>query len=84
MAFIFHTDPGHGWLQVNHFDLQSLGMRPTDFSRYSYRQGVTYFLEEDCDASKFVEAYERKHGKRPDFQERYAARTFIRQLQRIW
>ena len=83
-TFTFHTDPGHGWVQVEWTDLKALGLNPTDFSRYSYRKGNTFYLEEDCDASKFVAAYEAKHGARPNFRDNYADRTPIRGYARIW
>jgi hypothetical protein len=84
MTFVFHNDPGHGWLQVNSADLMAVGLRPTDFSRYSYRRRNVFYLEEDCDAPKFVAAYEHKHGNKPDFDDHYQERTFIRDLPSIW
>ena len=60
--FTFHVDPGHGWLEVDWTQLKRLELNPSDFSRYSYRNGNTFFLEEDCDASIFVNAYNAKHG----------------------
>lgn len=33
----FHSDPGHGWLEVMRSQLITLGLKPSDFSRYSYR-----------------------------------------------
>lgn len=65
--FRFHTDPGHGWLQVTLNDLADLNMMAGDFTQYSYRQGNLVFLEEDCDASKFIEAYRKKHGREPEY-----------------
>lgn len=70
--FVFHIDPGHGWLQVTREDMQAVGLAPHCFSRYSYRDSRGHFyLEEDCDASKFWEAYKAKHGKAPDITERH-------------
>jgi hypothetical protein len=82
--FNFYNDPGHGWIEVKWTDLKAIGLNPQDFSRYSYRKGNTFYLEEDCDATKFVAAYEAKHGKRPDFHDVYQERTFIRNLPPIW
>ncbi len=84
MAYIFHTDPGHGWLQVTADDLKSVGLKPTDFSRYSYRDRKRFFLEEDCDASKFVRTYEAKFGAKPQFTDQYSDRSFIRNLPSIY
>lgn len=84
-TFTFHSDPAHGWLEVLWTDLKNVNLNPTDFSRYSYRRGNTFFLEEDCDATKFVEAYEAKWGHKPNFREKlHDGRCFIRGLARIW
>ena len=61
-TFTFYTDPGHGWLKVSLSNLASLGFLPSDFSRYSYKKNDNLYLEEDCDAAKFVLAYKTKHG----------------------
>lgn len=78
--FTYHTDPGHGWLEVSAADLKAVGLTAKDFSAYSYRGNGKLYLEEDCDASKFVAAYEAKHGRKAEYQERYAERSFIRRL----
>ena len=62
--FTMHSDPGHGWLEVTYNDLQSVGLIPVDFSKFSYRKGRRFFLEEDCDAPKFAKAWELKHGRK--------------------
>jgi hypothetical protein len=69
MTYTYHTDPSHGWLEVPVSDLMGLGLKPEDFSEYSYRRGEFVFLEEDCDASVFVDAYVQRHGARPQFRE---------------
>lgn len=81
----FYADPGHGWLQVTGLDLKEVGLKPADFSAYSYRQRAQaiFYLEEDCDAPKFFAAYVAKHGKPPEFKEVHQQRTFIRNLPRI-
>jgi len=68
-SFRFFIDPGHGWLQVAWFDLKALGLNPRDFSRYSYRDRNQFYLEEDCDAPKFLAAYKAKHGREPQLIE---------------
>jgi len=62
--FTFHSDPGHAWLSVLPEHLADVGLKPTDFSGFSYksRGGEVYYLEEDCDAGKFIDAYKAKHG----------------------
>ena len=51
------TDPAHGWLTVPLAELKDLGIAD-DISKFSYistSKGVAY-LEEDCDALRFIEA----------------------------
>lgn len=62
----YYTDPGHGWLRVTLTDLADLNMMAGDFSQYSYRQGNYVYLEENCDAGKFIDAYKEKHGHEPE------------------
>jgi hypothetical protein len=84
MAFTFHTDPGHGWLEVSFTELRKVGLMPGDFSGYSYQQGSVVYLEEDCDASIFLRAYEATHGKSPELIEKYSHfDSWIRRLKRI-
>ena len=46
MDYNYHTDPGHGWIEVPIEELHRLKITP---SAYSYRKGETAYLEEDCD-----------------------------------
>ena len=64
MAFTFHTDGGHGWLEVSVSDCLANGLTPKDFSRLSYRSEETLFLEEDCDLPLFAKAYQKLQGRR--------------------
>lgn len=57
--YYFYSDPGHGWLAVNYDELVELGIQDK-ISRYSYRQGNTVYLEEDCDMAEFMNALEAK------------------------
>lgn len=82
-AFTFHTDAGHGWLEVTAFDLADVGISPVDLSRYSYAVRNTYYLEEDCDAAKFIAAFVEKHGALPTFNDKYQHNSFVRALPRI-
>lgn len=63
-TFTFFHDPGHGWLHVTKADLEALGFTTADFSDYSYRNraGTDFYLEEDCDAPKFLMRYENVIG----------------------
>ena len=52
--FKFYCDPGHGWLAVPIKSSNDVGLYCTAYSRYSYVKGMTLYLEEDCDAPKFL------------------------------
>lgn len=77
----FYTDPGHGWLQVQRDDLVAIGLSEQDFTSCSYKtkHGETLYLEEDCDAPKFIEALKAK-GIQYGVVEVYHHKTFIRDL----
>ena len=72
-TFTFHSDPGHGWLEVPRKMLTELGI-DGEITGYSYQRGGLAYLEEDCDAGTFIKAYQDKHGKRPEFVERATPR----------
>lgn len=80
----FYADPGHGWLAVPLADLLPADLTPAMFSRCSYqsRGGQVLYLEEDCDAPKFLAALKRK-GIQYGITEVYQERTFIRSLPSI-
>lgn len=56
-TFTFYSDPGHGWLAVAYSDVLAAGLDLLNFSRYSYANGQTLFLEEDLDAGVFLTAW---------------------------
>lgn len=49
----FHFDAGHGWLAVP----KSIKLASRYASPYSYQDRENYYLEEDSDAPKFLEAF---------------------------
>lgn len=53
----FFSDPGHGWLEVDMVHIIGLGLADK-ISDYSYVQGDYAYLEEDCDATLFIDAAE--------------------------
>ena len=55
----WHCDPGHAWLEVEIKDLKKLNI-DKDISNYSYINGNYAYLEEDCDASVYIKALEKK------------------------
>src|SRR5271170_4940725 len=60
--FQFHYDGGHGWLAVDESDLIPLNMTAASFSHCSYQRAGILYLEEDCDAPKFLARYEAVHS----------------------
>ena len=65
--FTFASDPAHGWLLVTENQMKSSGLVPEDFSMFSYQHKwddvQVYALEEDCDAPRFIRAWESKFGE---------------------
>ena len=59
MKKVFHSDPSHGWMAVKLSELKMMGIE-TQISQHSYVKGKTAYLEEDCDAVKFIEATKAK------------------------
>lgn len=67
-GYTFYTDPGHGWLEVPLADIEALGIRK-EISHYSFLNGSIAYLEEDCDAGLFLQAYKNKYGEAPEISE---------------
>lgn len=59
-TFIFHTDCGHGWLQVPIKDLVELELL-REISRCSYCDEESVYLEEDRDAPIFINKFMEKN-----------------------
>ena len=59
---VYHEDPGHGWCETTRSELQRLGIADK-ISTFSYTQGETVYLEEDCDAPKYLEALQAEGQK---------------------
>ena len=55
LQFTFYSDPSHGWLAVPAWVLRLSGVSSL-ISEYSYVKGATVYLEEDCDAPRFIKA----------------------------
>ena len=53
----FTADPCNGWLHVKR-DIARMIMGPSFglISRFSYQRGATIYLEEGCDADRFLQA----------------------------
>jgi hypothetical protein len=54
----YHQDPAHGWIEVDLMLMAEVGMKASDVSAYSYVNGTKFYLEEDCDAGKFMKLAE--------------------------
>ena len=81
--FHYYSDPGHGWLKVKISLLEELGIADK-ISSYSYMMGEHAYLEEDADASLFIDTM-RKAGKPYEFVEHCTKadnRSAIRNYQR--
>lgn len=81
-TYIYHTDPGHGWVAVKRQELIELGILDK-ISSYSYQRGDTVYLEEDSDAAAFVIAYQLRHGCKPLFRDSYQEHNPIRAYARF-
>lgn len=82
-TFTFHTDAGHGWLEVTTRQLKEVGLTPGDFSAYSYQRRDVLYLEEDVDASVFLRTWEAHKGP-VRFVERHSNHDhWIRRLDRV-
>lgn len=79
--YIFHTDPGHGWLEVPKAELKYLGIEDK-ISSCSYVKGDKVYLEEDCDAWEFISVFKHLYGTLPNMIDSYTHDTPIRRYKR--
>jgi hypothetical protein len=85
LELTFHTDIGHGWLEVPKVLVQALQL---SVSPFSYVHGDSYFLEEDCDAPAF-DAAAAKAGLKFDvvsehFEGNHPLRNYARVVNPEW
>lgn len=69
--FDFCSDAGHAWLKVPVKLLIDLDIAD-QISAYSYYRAGFAYLEEDCDFSRFFNAYRARFGTDPAYRERNA------------
>lgn len=69
----FINDPGHGWLRVPLTDIAALGIE-SQITPYSYIEGQFAFLEEDCDAPRYLEALTAQGLPQPEITDQYVER----------
>jgi hypothetical protein len=55
LTYKWIADAGHAWLEVSMDEINALNISDK-ISSYSYVKGETAYLEEDCDASIFLDA----------------------------
>jgi len=67
-CYNFISDSGHGWLAVKKSHITELNLQDS-ISRFSYVKNNIIYLEEDCDANKFIQAYKNRFGYNPDYCE---------------
>ena len=79
LKFKYYTDAGHGWFAVKHKLLEALGIKDK-ISHYSYTNGQTAYLEEDCDATLLFNALKAK-GLSFSYVEKHTTRSPIRGYQ---
>ena len=68
LTFKFHSDPGHGWLEVPQTLIMQLGL-VDKISHYSYFKDNTAYLEEDGDAGIFLDALKLNKDIKVEFDE---------------
>lgn len=76
MILNFHSDAGHGWLEVSMDDLKAYGIEG-EISLYSYIKNGVAYLEEDRDAGLYLRKLEAD-GIKPSFNEIYKEHSPIR------
>lgn len=64
----FYSDPSHGWLKVRISHLKVLGILGA-ITGYSYRTGDDVYLEENMDATTYINTLFGKHGYRTKDQQ---------------
>jgi hypothetical protein len=75
----FFADAGHGWLKVDRADLDALDIAHK-ITYFSYEKGDAVYLEEDLDATTYLDAAKAK-GWAINIREQYFDRSTIRTFQ---
>lgn len=70
-TFDYIQDPAHGWVKVPVKLLIELGIY-SDISSYSYYRSGFAYLEEDCDLTRFFNAFNARYGIDPKLRSRVA------------
>lgn len=75
----FHSDAGHGWLEAPKAFVSAMGVKDK-ISGYSYQDANNYYLEEDSDASLFINALKEQSIQYKIIRMKQENRSFIRSL----
>ena len=75
-TFDYIQDGGHGWIKTPIKLLVELGIHK-EISHYSYYRDGFAYLEEDCDLTRFFNAFNARFGFDPKLRDR-VARSKIR------
>ena len=59
----FIDNESHGYLKVSKETFFQLELNGSEFSEYSYYYNNNFYLEEDCDATKFINIAKNKGYK---------------------
>ena len=54
LIFDFHQDGGHAWLKVSKKLFNKTNASIEHISRFSYQDNNNYYLEQDCDATMYL------------------------------
>lgn len=76
-TYVYHSDPGHGWLAVKKSELTELQIMQ-EITGYSYMKGETVYLEEDCDMTTFCRRFEQIFKQKPKIRDSYLENNPIR------
>ena len=76
-TYTIYEDAGHAWIKVPVTELIALDIAG-DITHYSYINGKYAYLEEDCDLTKFFNAYRAVTGRDPKYRTRMSDRSAVR------
>lgn len=70
-TFDYIQDPSHGWIKAPILLLAELEVLGS-ISSFSYIRGAYVYLEEDCDATVFINAFNARYGFNPKLKSKVA------------
>lgn len=80
-TYTIYEDPSHAWIKVPVVELIALDIAG-DITPYSYINGKYAYLEEDCDLTKFFNAYHAVTGRDPKHRTRMSDKSRVREYRR--